>query len=130
MEYKPISVEPEKSQFIETNPFLIEEICRWFGVPPHKIAHLLRATFSNIEHQSIEVVVDSLTPWVKRWELEVDYKLFGGANRQSLFTKIYLQGLMRGDTVARASFYSQMRSIGVLSVNDIRRLERSQGEPD
>jgi HK97 family phage portal protein len=130
MEYKAISIEPEKSQFIETNQFQIEEICRWFGVPPHKIAHLLRATFSNIEHQSIEVVVDSLTPWVKRWEEEADYKLFGPLNRQAFFTKIYLQGLMRGDTVARASFYSQMRAIGVLSVNDIRALEDMQTLPE
>jgi hypothetical protein len=35
-------------------------------VPPHKVMHLLRATFSNIEHQSIEVVVDSVTPWARR----------------------------------------------------------------
>jgi HK97 family phage portal protein len=123
MEYKPIGIEPEKGQFLETNMFLVEEICRWFGVPPHKIAHLLRATFSNIEHQSIEVVQDSLAPWVKRFEEEADFKLFGPNNRQGFFTKIYLQALLRGDTAARAAYYKTLREIGVFSVNDILALE-------
>jgi phage portal protein BeeE len=70
-------------QFIETRQHQVEEICRWFGVPPHKVMHLLRATFSNIEHQSIEVVVDSITPWVKIFEEEADYKLFGEPARAS-----------------------------------------------
>jgi hypothetical protein len=83
----------------------------------------LRATFSNIEHQSIEVVQDSLAPWATRFEQEADYKLFGPNNRQGFFTKIYLQALLRGDTAARASFYKTMREIGVLSVNEILALE-------
>jgi phage portal protein BeeE len=96
MDWKPTSVDPAKAQLVEANYSQIEEICRWFGVPPHKIAHLLRATFSNIEHQSIEVVQDSVLPWVRRLEDEADYKLFG-QNRQGLYTKIELRGLLRGD---------------------------------
>jgi HK97 family phage portal protein len=77
---------------------------------------------SNIEHQSIEVVVDSVTPWVKRFEEEADYKLFG-QNRSGYFTKMNLNGLMRGDSTARAAFYKTMREMGVFSANDILMLE-------
>ena len=77
---------------------------------------------SNIEHQSIEVVVDSVSPWAKRLEDEANYKLFGG-NRQGLKTKMYLQALMRGDTAARGTWYKMMREVGAFSVNDILRLE-------
>ena len=126
MEYKAVAVEPDKAQFIETNQHLVEEICRIFGVPPHKIMHLLRATFSNIEHQSIEVVVDSITPWVLRFEQEANYKLFG-ANRPGFYTKIALQGLLRGDSQARMAYYQGMRNIGAMNANEIRGYEDMQG---
>ena len=118
----PMTTVPEQAQFIETRQHQVEEITRWFGVPPHKVMHLLRATFSNIEHQAIEVVVDSITPWTKRLEDEADYKLFG-QNRQGLYTKINLNALMRGDAKSRGEFYQLMRQIGAMSVNDILALE-------
>lgn len=122
MEYKPLTVDPDKGQFIETNQFLIDEVCRWFGVPPHKIYKLLNATFSNIEHQSIEVVTDSLKPWAKRFEDEAKYKLLGN-NRAGHINKINLKGLLAGDTAARLAWYRGMREIGVLNADDILMLE-------
>lgn len=122
MKWSRISTPPDEAQFIESRQHQVEEICRWFGVPPHKVMHLLRSTFSNIEHQAIEVVVDTVTPWVKRFEEEADYKLFG-QNRAGLFTKMNLNGLLRGDSTARAAFYKAMREMGCFSVNDILALE-------
>lgn len=121
-DFKPITVDAQKSQMIETHQHLVEEVCRWFGVPPHKIMHLLRATFSNIEHQAIEVVIDSVTPWVKRFEDEADFKLFG-KNRQFLFTKMNMRALLRGDTTARIAYLTGMRNIGAYTVNDVLRVE-------
>jgi HK97 family phage portal protein len=122
MEFKTIGVEPEKAQFLETNQHLVAEIARWFGVPPHKIMDLSRATFSNIEHQAIEVVVDSVSPWVKRFEDEADSKLFG-QNRQGLYTKMNMRALMRADVKTRGEYYRNMRNIGAYSVNRILELE-------
>jgi HK97 family phage portal protein len=123
MDYKPATIEPNKAQFLETQQFYVDEVCRWFGVPPHKVQHLLRATFSNIEHQAIEVVVDSVSPWVKRFEEEADFKLFGIQNRQNFYSKMNLNALLRGDSAARSTFYRELRNVGALSVNEIRRLE-------
>lgn len=122
LDYETVSVEPEKAQFVETQQFLLDEISRWFGVPPHKIYNLLRATFSNIEHQSIEVVIDSLKPWAKRLEDEADYKLFG-QNRQGYFTHICFDEILRGDMAVRMQWYQGMRNIGALNVNEIRQTE-------
>lgn len=119
---KRIGSNAEETQLIETHQYLVEEICRWFGVPPHKVMHLLRATFSNIEHQAIEVVVDSITPWAKRFEDEADYKLFG-QNRQSLYTKMNMNALLRGDMKARMEFYKGMQFVGAYSPNRILQLE-------
>jgi HK97 family phage portal protein len=120
MEYKAIGTDPDKSQFIETNKYLLDEVCRWFGVPPHKIFNLERATFSNIEHQSIEVVTDSLRPWGERFEAEADYKLFGIENRQGFYSSLNFTGLLRGDTTSRMKYYRDLREIGALSTNEVR----------
>ena len=119
---KRLGLNAEESQLIEVHQHLVEEICRWFGVPPHKVMHLLRATFSNIEHQAIEVVVDSVSPWVKRFEDEADYKLFG-QNRPGLYTKMNMRALLRGDNAARAAFYKEMFATGAYSTNRILELE-------
>jgi len=119
---KTIGINAKDSQLIETHQHLVEEVCRWFGVPPHKVMHLLRATFSNIEHQAIEVVVDSVSPWVKRFEDEADYKLFG-QNRSAYYTKMNMRALMRADNAGRAAFYKQMFSMGAYSPNRILELE-------
>ena len=81
-----------------------------------------RATFSNIEHQSIEVVVDSVVPWVKAFEQEANFKLFG-QNRTNLLTKMNLNGLPRGDSTARAELYKSLFMVGAASPNMIPRLE-------
>lgn len=126
MTLKKLGSDPDDGQFIETRQHQVEEICRWFGTPPHKVMHLLRATFSNIEHQSIEVVVDSVTPWVRVFEEEAEYKLFGDRNRQGFYTKMSLQALMRGDNVSRIAFYKGLMELGV-PLNRILALEDMNG---
>jgi HK97 family phage portal protein len=122
MEFKPIGIEPEKAQFLATNIYLVSEICRWFGVPPHKVGEMSRSTNNNVESQVVEVVVDSVSPWVKRFEDESTYKLFG-ANRPGYYTKMNMNALMRADAATRASFYQTLRQQGVASANDLRDLE-------
>jgi HK97 family phage portal protein len=122
MEFKPIGMEPEKAQFLGTNIYLVSEICRWFGVPPHKVGEMSRSTNNNVESQVVEVVVDSVSPWVRRFEDEANYKLFG-QNRPGYFTKMNMNALMRADAATRAAFYQTLRQQGVVSANELRDLE-------
>lgn len=121
MKLEKLTVDPNAAQFLETRQHQVEEICRWFGVPPHKVMHLLRSTFSNIEHQAIEVVTDSIVPWCKRLEEEADYKLF--SPRSPMFTRLDLKGLLRGDFKTRSEGLQIMRRNGVINANDWLRLE-------
>jgi HK97 family phage portal protein len=125
MKWAAIGLPPGDAQFLETRKFSVTDIARWFGVPPHKLYDLDRATFSNIEHQSIEFVVDTLMPWVVRLEQEADYKLIKGDKR--VYTKLNLNALMRGDSQSRANYYREMRNMGVFSANDICELEDRNG---
>lgn len=116
-------IPPTDAQFLESRKFNVVEVCRWFGVPPHKAFDLDRATFSNIEHQGIDFVQDALNPWTKRMEQEGDRKLVRRQINRSRRTKVQTNALMRGDTKTRGEFYKVMSNVGGLSVNDILRLE-------
>lgn len=116
--WKQVSIPPEDAQFIESRRFSVNEIARFYRVPPHKIGDLERATFSNIEQQAIEYVVDSLRPWLVRLEATLTALLAPG-----VFPKWNVEGLLRGDTPARYAAYTQARTAGWMSVNEIRALE-------
>lgn len=112
--------DPQKSQLVEARQFSVEEICRWFGVPPHKVQHLLRATFSNIEHQSIEFVNDAVTPWERRLCQEADYKLFPQTRGPWRYTCIDLDPLKEGDAKSQAEADAVWRQNGIKTANEIR----------
>lgn len=123
MKWHQLSISNRDSQFLETRKFQINEICRMYRVPPHLVQDLDRATFSNIEQQSIDFVVHTLRPWLVRIEQVLNWELFDEAERKEYFCEFNVDGLLRGDSAARGAFYTQMFNVGVLSVNDIREKE-------
>jgi HK97 family phage portal protein len=123
MEYKEIAVPPDKAQFIETRKYQISDVARIIGVPPHKLAEMDKATFSNIEHQAIEFVQDTINPWCVRWEQALRRQLLSDNEKQRYFFKHNLAALVRGDFKTRMEGYSIARQNGWLSANDIRELE-------
>ncbi len=123
MTYKPISLPPEDSQFLSTRQFGVNEICRIFRVPPHMVQDLSHATFSNIEHQSIDFVVHTLTPWLVRWEQNIIKDLLLSNEQDVYFPKFNVDGLLRGDYQSRMQGYATGIGNGFLSPNDVHRLE-------
>jgi len=122
IELKTYAIPPEQAQFLGSRKFQIAEIARWFRCPLHKLADLERATFSNIEHQSLEFVTDTIVPWVQRWEQEANRKLFPTTNR-TFFTKMEVKGLLRGDIKTRTLWYKTGWAMGIFTINEIRMLE-------
>ncbi len=121
--YQQISIPPEEAQFLETRKFQINEIARLYRVPPHMIGDLEKATFSNIEEQSIEFVKYTLNPWIVRWEQSLCKALLNESEKSRYFIKFNVDGLMRGDYESRMQGYATARQNGWLSANDIRELE-------
>jgi HK97 family phage portal protein len=83
MTWTQISATPRDAQSAEVYQAMLRDCCRWWGVPPHKIADMSAATFGNIEQQSIEFVRDGLTPWAERMAQEAD----GSCCRRSARTR-------------------------------------------
>lgn len=121
LKWEQTGLPPEDTRLIEQRQFTPNDICRWFRVPPHKIGDLTRATFSNIEHQAIEFVNDTLRPWAERKETEADIKLFGRTSRGTLQTVIDLDELKRGDMNAQSEYATKMVNWGIFSINDGRK---------
>jgi HK97 family phage portal protein len=118
LKWEQTGLPPEDAQLLEQRQFTPTEICRWFRVPPHKIADLTRSTNNNIEHQSIEFVNDTLRPWAERLESEANRKLYGRNNQGSIETIIDLNELKRGDMAAQTAFLKETSDRGLLSVNE------------
>lgn len=120
-------IPPKDAQFLEARGFQVIEICRWFRMPPHKIASLDKATLTNIEHQGIEYVTDCLMPWLVRWEQEVDRKLVEtvtpASAARSYEARHVVQALMRGDYTTRTQGYDRAIKAGWMTPNEARELE-------
>lgn len=117
--YTPFSANLEQSQFVELNHYLVEEICRWIGVPPSKVFHWKNAHYNNLESASIEVVSDSLLPWVRKLESESNHKLFG-QNRRGYSARLNLRGLLRGSFKDQNEGLEIARRNGVISADEWR----------
>lgn len=123
MSFKPVSLNPQDADFLNTRKFQVTEIARIFRVPPHMIGDLDRATFSNIEQQSLDFLTHTLRPYLVGLEEELERKLFRENELDTYSIMFNTNAMLRGDSEARAKYYKDMSSIGVLSINDIRRLE-------
>jgi HK97 family phage portal protein len=118
----PMNVEADKAQLTEARSFQVEEICRWFRVPPHKIGHLARSTNNNIEHQGLEFSRDTLRPIAVEIQQEAEAKLFGPRD----FTRFIIvdySWASQGDFKSRMEGYQIARAMGVYSANDILKKE-------
>jgi len=130
MKVHEVGIPPEDAQFLETRRFQVTEIARLYRIPPHMLADLERATFSNIEHQSLEFVIHTLRPWLVRWEQAIYRDLIPPQERGSLFAEFLVDGLLRGDIESRYRAYAVGRQNGWLSANDIRELENMNPIPE
>ena len=130
MTFVPLSLPNNEAQFLETRKFQVSEICRIFRVPPHMIGDLDRATFSNIEHQSIDFAVHTIRPWLVRIEQAVNRTLFSEKEKGRFYVQFNLDGLMRGDYKSRMEGYAIARQNGWMSANDIRELENMNAMSD
>ena len=127
MKWTAIGIAPEQAQFIESRKLQKDEIAMIFRVPPHMIASLDRATFSNIEHQSVEFVTFTVTPVTVLIEQAIYRDLLTTSGKETHFVKFKTVALLRGDSAARATYYKAglgtTQQPGWLTQNDVRELE-------
>lgn len=115
-------ISPDDAQFLQLRQFTVIEICRLFNIKPHMVASLEQATNNNIEQLSLEFVMYTMLPYMRREEAGAR-KLFKPADRSQYFYRYNADGLLRADSQARAQLYSILLQNGVYTRNEVRALE-------
>lgn len=121
--YNQITINAEQAQLLESRKFSIVEIARVLRIPLHKIQDLDHATFSNIEEQNIDYIVDTLQPWITKIEMEFKSKLLTESQQKDHYININVSELLRGNQAARATFWHTLLADGVVSINEVRSAE-------
>lgn len=121
--FEKLTMTNEDSQFLETRQFQVIEVCRMFGVPPHKIYDLSKASFTSLEQQEQAYVNDTLDTLATNLQDGTNQKVFFEDERGRFRIRFDFGGLLRGDQKARSEFYGSALNNGWLSVNDVRRRE-------
>ncbi|MGO1079945.1 phage portal protein [Inquilinus sp. CA228] len=129
--YKQLTLPPEDAQMLQTRAFQVEEICRWFRVPPFMIGHTEKSTSwgTGLEQQMIGFLTFALRPYLTRIEQAVKKSLIVPAERGRVFAEFNLEGLLRADSQGRAALYNAGADHGWLKRNEIRRKENLPPEP-
>lgn len=123
LKFERISIPNNDAQFLETRKYQKEEIASIFRVPMHMINSLENATFSNIEHQSLEFVKFTILPTVKRIEQALNSFLLNEQQKKEYSIKFNLDTLLRGDFKTRTDGYKTMQMMGNMTINEVRALE-------
>jgi len=130
LKFKALSINPDDAQMLESRAFSVEEICRFFGVPPHMIGHTEKSTSwgTGLEQQTIGFVQFTLRERLKNIESTLESQLLSPADRAAgMRIEFNIEGLLRGDSKTRAEFYKaalgDTQRPGWMVRNEVRRLE-------
>ncbi len=120
----PINLDNDKAQFLQTRKYQRTVIAGAFGVAPHLVGDLERATFSNVEQQSLEFVQMVVLPYVRIFEAAMERDLLTDDDRAAgLIIRFNLDAALRGDFKSRQEGLKLQREMGVISPNDWRERE-------
>ena len=119
--YTPIAFNSVDSQMLEMRQFAIEEISRLTRVPTTMLGDLSKGTFANTEQMNLQFLQLCLMPWLQSWKDAYARTLLVPKERSKYCFAFALDELLLADTVARATAFSQLRSMGVMTSNDVRR---------
>lgn len=124
-DYQALSINPNDAEMILSREHAVTEICRWFMTPPAMVGH--GGAVSNWGTGREQIMLGFLTftlrPWLTRVEQAIRKSLIAPGDRNRYFAEFNIEGLLRADSAARASFYSIMSQNGIYTRNEIRGFE-------
>lgn len=121
MEWLQTGMKNSDAEWLESRKFTNSEIYRLYRMPPHKVGDLEKATFSNIEHQSLDYVTDCLLAELVCWEQSLARDLLTDEERkQGYFFEFLVDALLRGDFKTRMEGFAIARNWGLFNADECR----------
>jgi HK97 family phage portal protein len=132
LDFKPISMPPDDAQMLETRGFSVEEVCRWFRVPPILVGHSPDGQTmwgSGIEQIMIAFLTLSLRPYLRRTKGAIQKRLLYPEQRRKMYADFNVDGLLQADSAGRAALYSSFAQNGIYTRNELREKENQPKKP-
>jgi HK97 family phage portal protein len=125
MGYQNLRFNPHDAELLASRSFSVEEICRWFSVPPIMIGHGdKQSSWPTATDAQGQLYLNYVLLHILRGiEQEIRRSLLTTRERAEYFAEFSVEGLLRGDSAARASYYSQMVNNGIMTRDEVRSLE-------
>jgi len=122
---QPIGVSPQDAETMAARKFQVSELARFFGVPPHLVGDVEKSTSwgTGIEQQNLGFLQYTLSPYLNRWEYAIERWLLKPSDVGRYHAEHNIDGLLRGDSAARASFMGTLADKGLRTINELRRLD-------
>jgi len=125
MTWQSLGIPPGDMELLASRKFNVEEICRWFSVPPNMVGLAQTSNYgTGIEQQTLGFLMFCLQPWLTRVEQAVARRLIGPAEQDAIGVEFDTDRLMRADSAGRGAYYTAMANNGIFTRNEIRRKER------
>jgi HK97 family phage portal protein len=123
MTFQPIGLSPEDSQMLESRSFSVEDICRWFDVPPFMVGHTAKSTSfgTGLEQQNLGFLIYKLRPFLNRISAAIRQQLLMPEERREYFADFNTEALLQTDSAARANYFKIMVGAGLMTINEARR---------
>lgn len=117
-DYQPISVSPVDAQLLESRAFNLNEICRYFLIPPTKLFIFDKISYNSMEYNQLMYLQDTLLPYVNMIEDEFNTKLFKPSEQGKRFVDFDFTALMNADKKTEAEYYRTLITNGLVTVNE------------
>jgi HK97 family phage portal protein len=124
MKYQQLSMLPEDMELLDTRRFTVEEICRWFDVPPVLVHHSNTTTWGS----GIEQIVDgfyklTIRPMLVSVEQAIRKRVMTPRQRATMTAEFAMEALLRGSLKDRMDVYARAVQNGLKTRNECRQLE-------
>lgn len=125
LKYQAVGMQSDHAQLVETRRLQTELIAGLFRIPPMFVGDWSQSHYANAEHSDLHLAKHTMSPWCKRFEQELNRKLF--VDDPTHFCEFNLDGLLRGDFKTRTEGYARALggpgAQGYMTVNEVRALE-------
>lgn len=129
--YQQLTINPVDAQLIEQVNASVEDLCRWYGVPPAMIGHGTAVSNwgTGREQQNLGFLQYVIDPDLVGIEQSIAKNLLTPAERLRYFAEFSREGFFRMDSTGRGNFYDTMIKASVYTPNFCRSLENLEPLP-
>ncbi|WP_047537396.1 phage portal protein [Pseudomonas sp. 11/12A] len=119
-----IGVTPQDAETMAARKFQVSELARFFGVPPHLVGDVEKSTSwgSGIEQQNLGFLQYTMDPYLEIWETSILRWLVKPSDVGRIHAEHNRDGLLSGDSTARANYMKTLVDTGLLTINEGRRV--------